>query len=126
LTADGDSNTLKTINGQTLLGSGDIDLSSYATTGSLSGYLKVPTTEETGSASVDNYMPILGSLNNNNTFTGGLYFNPNTSSLKVANTADQLNDYVSISNSGINIAGKTNNDLVAAGGGTVNVNTLAT
>ena len=126
LTADGDRNTLKTINGQTLLGSGDIDLSSYATTGSLSGYLKVPTTEETGSASVDNYMPILGSLNNNNTFTGGLYFNPNTSSLKVANTADQLNDYVSISNSGINIAGKTNNDLVAAGGGTVNVNTLAT
>lgn len=126
LTADGDRNTLKTINGQILLGSGDIDLSSYATTGSLSGYLKVPTTEETGSASVDNYMPILGSLNNNNTFTGGLYFNPNTSSLKVANTADQLNDYVSISNSGINIAGKTNNDLVAAGGGTVNVNTLAT
>lgn len=126
LTADGDRNTLKTINGQTLLGSGDIDLSSYATTGSLSGYLKVPTTEETGSASVDNYMPILGSLSSNNTFTGGLYFNPNTSSLKVANTADQLNDYVSISNSGINIAGKTNNDLVAAGGGTVNVNTLAT
>lgn len=117
---------IKTINGQTLLGSGDIDLSSYVTTDNLSGYLKVPTTEETGSASIDNYMPIIGSLNNNNTFTGGLYFNPNTSSLKVANTADQLNDYVSISNSGINIAGKTNNDLVAAGGGTVNVNTLAT
>lgn len=124
LTADGDSNTLKTINGQTLLGEGDIDLSGYATSDSLSGYLKVPTTEATGSASVDNYMPILGSLNNNNTFTGGLYFNPNTSVLKVANTADQLNDYVSISNSGINIAGKTTSDLLNAAGGTTTLKTL--
>lgn len=31
LTADGDSNTLKTINGQTLLGSGDVDMSEFAT-----------------------------------------------------------------------------------------------
>lgn len=96
LTADGDSNTLKTINGQTLLGSGDIDLSSYVTTDSLSGYLKVPTTEETGSASIDGYMPILGSLNNNNTFTGGLYFNPNASLLKIADTTDRLNSYATI------------------------------
>lgn len=31
LTADGDSNTLKTINGQTLLGNGDVDMSEFAT-----------------------------------------------------------------------------------------------
>lgn len=31
LTADGDSNTLKTINGQTLLGSGGVDMSEFAT-----------------------------------------------------------------------------------------------
>lgn len=33
LTADGDSNTLKTINGQTLLGNGDVDMSEFATQG---------------------------------------------------------------------------------------------
>lgn len=35
LTADGDSNTLKTINGQTLLGSGDVDMSEFATQGDI-------------------------------------------------------------------------------------------
>lgn len=35
LTADGDSNTLKTINGQTLLGNGDVDMSEFATQGDI-------------------------------------------------------------------------------------------
>ena len=99
LTADGDSNTLKTINGQTLLGSGDIDLSSYATTDSLSSYLKVPTLAETGSTDLNGWYQIVGKSDQNNTFVGGLYYDPYASRLKIADTANQLNNYIQINNS---------------------------
>ena len=93
LTADGDSNTLKTINGQTLLGNGDVDMSEFALKTDLDDYLSASGGTVAGDISVE-------SIEDTNTLT--------------------------ITNTGINISGKTNNDLVTAGGGTVSVNTFAT
>lgn len=93
LTADGDSNTLKTINGQTLLGSGDVDMSEFALKTDLDDYLSAGGGTVVGNISVE-------SIEDTNTLT--------------------------ITNTGINISGKTSNDLITAGGGTVSVNTFAT
>lgn len=97
LTADGDSNTLKTINGQTLLGEGDIDLSGYVTTDNLGDYLKVPTLAETGSTDWKGWYQIVGKADQNNTFIGGLEYNPGYSQLKIYNTAKPSDSYVQIS-----------------------------
>lgn len=91
LTADGDSNTLKTINGQTLLGSGDVDMSEFALKTDLDDYLSAGGGTVTGDISVE-------SIEDTNTLT--------------------------ITNTGINISGKTNNDLIAAAGGTTTLKTI--
>lgn len=91
LTADGDSNTLKTINGQTLLGSGDVDMSEFALKTDLDDYLSADGGTVAGDISVE-------SIEDTNTLT--------------------------ITNTGINISGKTNNDLIAAAGGTTTLKTI--
>lgn len=91
LTADGDSNTLKTINGQTLLGSGDVDMSEFALKTDLDDYLSADGGTVVGNISVE-------SIEDTNTLT--------------------------ITNTGINISGKTNNDLIAAAGGTTTLKTI--
>lgn len=91
LTADGDSNTLKTINGQTLLGSGDVDMSEFALKTDLDDYLSAGGGTVAGDISVE-------SIEDTNTLT--------------------------ITNTGINISGKTNNDLIAAAGGTTTLKTI--
>ena len=93
LTADGDSNTLKTINGQTLLGSGDVDMSEFALKTDLDDYLSAGGGTVVGNISVE-------SIEDTNTLT--------------------------ITNTGINISGKTNNDLIAAAGGTISIDDLKT
>ena len=93
LTADGDSNTLKTINGQTLLGSGDVDMSEFALKTDLDDYLSAGGGTVAGDISVE-------SIEDTNTLT--------------------------ITNTGINISGKTNNDLIAAAGGTISIDDLKT
>ena len=91
LTADGDSNTLKTVNGQTLLGSGDVDMSEFALKTDLDDYLSAGGGTVAGDISVE-------SIEDTNTLT--------------------------ITNTGINISGKTNNDLIAAAGGTTTLKTI--
>lgn len=65
LTADGDSNTLKTINGQTLLGNGDVDMSEFATQGDITDINQ--TIENLGDTyatktELDGYLPLTGGL----------------------------------------------------------------
>lgn len=88
---------IKTINGQTLLGEGDIDLSGSVTTDDLSGYLKVPTLVETGSADWRGWYQIIGKADQNNTFIGGLEYNPGNSQLRIGKTAERPDRYIQIS-----------------------------
>lgn len=92
LTADGDSNTLKTINGQTLLGSGDVDMSEFALKTDLDDYLSVGGGTVAGDISVE-------SIEDTNTLI--------------------------ITNTGINISGKTNDDLLNAAGSTTSIDDIA-
>lgn len=95
---------IKTINGQTLLGEGNVDLSGYVTTDNLSDYLKVPTLAETGSTDLDGWYQIVGKSDQNNTFVGGLYYDPYASRLKIADMTSS-DDYVQIDRDGIDVYG---------------------
>lgn len=103
---------IKTINGQTLLGEGDIDLSDYVTTENLGDYLKVPTLAETGSTNLDGWYQIVGKSDQNNTFVGGLYYDPYASRLKIADMTSSNDHCVQIDRDGINVY-SSNSDVVA-------------
>lgn len=190
LTADGDSNTLKTINGQTLLGNGDVDMSEFATQGDItelqtavgsntyegSNYLTKETNltdaviqlDEEIKATNDNlalehanaeaayakktelegYLPLSGGtltgggyieipsesggsvyseLNNEHIYFNGDGDNSNStldpSSLDFYNTSGGTTSY---GYKGVSLYGKTSNDLLHAGGGTISINDLKT
>lgn len=130
LTADGDSNTLKTINGQTLLGSGDVDMSEFATQGDITninqtieGLGDTYATEE----ELDGYLRkditelILG--DNSNILNSWIIIRkPSDSS--TCFTISHNGDYLNIDERGITIVGKGSSDLLNAGGSTTPISDL--
>lgn len=142
LTADGDSNILKTINGQTLLGSGDVDMSEFALKTELEGYLPLTggtITDDLYTQGMTNpddngeyYVGITKSgfviTKTSNKSTRIIELGRNSASSGGLGYLDFYNSYgninLRINPNGITLIDKTANDLLNGAGGTTTLKTI--